>query len=442
MSSSIVDFLYERFPFYERQGKKAYKPGMSNSFALDEYFGHPHRAYKTIHVAGTNGKGSTSSMLASIFQGNGYKTGLYTSPHVVDFGERIRVDGEMIPESYIMEFIKVHETYINTLSPSFFEVVTSLAFCYFRDQEVDVAVVEVGLGGRLDCTNVISPELSIITNISYDHADLLGETIPLIAGEKAGIIKHGVPVVIGESNEEYNDVFVSKAASMSAPLLFADKAIAVKPLPSGTKEFAPFFVSGGMFDGQIVNLDLTGMCQEFNVTTVLASVETLSSKFSFDRDNTLEALRSVVRNTGLMGRWYKMAEHPDIICDTGHNEAGIALLAKHVSELDYHRKHFVWGMVSDKDASQVVKILPRDGVYYLTQPSVERAMPVQVLSGYFAAEGLRYSTYDSVETALEFAKKNAGVNDLIIIGGSTFMVADAIKYYRKNHPSSCAGTKK
>ena len=426
----MIDFLYERFPFYERQGKKAYKPGMINSLALDEYFNYPHTSYKTVHVAGTNGKGSTSSMLASVFQQNGFNVGLYTSPHLVEFGERVKVNGLQVPESYVLEFVSAHESFINTLTPSFFEVVTSLAFCYFRDQNVDVAIIEVGLGGRLDCTNVITPELSIVTNISYDHADLLGNTIPLIAGEKAGIIKPGVPVLIGESNALYNDVFIKKAQELAAPICFANELVTLAPAKAGTG-VAAYEVNGGMFSGEVVEVDLLGACQIHNLATVLASVEKLSKMFTLDKQETRRGLRSVVANTGLMGRWQKLASMPDVFCDTGHNQAGIAILMQQVSKLKYRQKHIVWGMVSDKDASSIVTLLPRDASYYLTKPSVERAMPVDVLASYFDNAGLEYTVHASVPDAMENALQRAASNDLIIIGGSTFMVADAI-FFEKN----------
>ena len=427
MQSGILDYLYKTFPFYERQGKNGYKPGLSNSMLLDEHFEHPHRAYKTIHVAGTNGKGSTSHMLASILQEQGYKVGLYTSPHLVEFNERIRVNGKKIENEFISQFVDKHKEYIESLSPSFFEVTTALAFVYFKTQNVDIAVIEVGLGGRLDCTNIIHPIVSIITNISYDHKDILGNTLTEIATEKAGIIKHKTTVVIGESLPETELVFRKIAEEKESPIFFADKDIEMKitNLPS----FRLFEILNGNMEGFYYS-KLLGDYQINNFKTVIKAVEILKECIVLDAISVKKGIRCVCKNTGINGRWQKIASKPLIYCDVAHNEAGIALVMQQINKINKKKKHVVhiiWGMVNDKDIAGIITCMPSDAKYYLTQPSVERAMDVSDLAKCFEKAGFSYVLCENVSSAIKKAKENATLNDLIFIGGSTFTVADAFK---------------
>ena len=421
----IVEYLYNAFPFYERQGKSGYKPGMFNSFALDEHFGYPHRSFKTIHIAGTNGKGSTSHMLASILQEQGYKTGLYTSPHLVNFNERIQINGKPIETSFIENFVDANKVFIESLSPSFFEVTTAMAFAYFAAENVDIAVIEVGLGGRLDCTNVISPILSVITNISKDHKDLLGDTLEKIAAEKAGIIKSGIPVVIGESQFETKPVFNLIAQEKKASIIFADQEIKVKRI--AWQPFQNFEIE---YDGFIrtYELGLLGKYQENNIKTVIQSLRLLQEIVTIDQSSIENGLRNVIKNTSLQGRWQQISSKPDVFCDIGHNEAGIESVMNHISLLNYDKIHIILGMVNDKDISSIMKYLPRNAEYYITKPSIERAMELSVLAKNFEKEGLFYSICENVDAAIKKVIKNADCNDLIFIGGSNFVVADALKY--------------
>jgi len=420
----IVEYLYNAFPFYERQGKSGYKPGMFNSFALDEHFGYPHRSFKTIHIAGTKGKGSTSHMLASILQEQGYKTGLYTSPHLVNFNERIQINGKPIETSFIENFVDANKVFIESLSPSFFEVTTAMAFAYFAAENVDIAVIEVGLGGRLDCTNVISPILSVITNISKDHKDLLGDTLEKIAAEKAGIIKSGIPVVIGESQFETKPVFNLIAQEKKASIIFADQEIKVKRI--AWQPFQNFEIE---YDGFIrtYELGLLGKYQENNIKTVIQSLRLLQEIVTIDQSSIENGLRNVIKNTSLQGRWQQISSKPDVFCDIGHNEAGIESVMNHISLLNYDKIHIILGMVNDKDISSIMKYLPRNAEYYITKPSIERAMELSVLAKNFEKEGLFYSICENVDAAIKKVIKNADCNDLIFIGGSNFVVADALK---------------
>jgi len=421
----IVEYLYNAFPFYERQGKSGYKPGMYNSFALDEHFGHLHKAYKTIHIAGTNGKGSTSHMLASILQEQGYKTGLYTSPHLVEFNERIRVNGKPIETSFIETFVENHKDFIESLSPSFFEVTTALAFAYFAAEKVDIAVIEVGLGGRLDCTNVISPILSIITNISIDHKDLLGDTLEKIASEKAGIIKSRIPVVVGESQPETESVFRALAQERNAPIFFADQEIKAKRI--AWQPFQTFAIETGCLSG-IYELGLLGNYQENNCKTVMQAIDLLQETIKIEQSSIVNGLRKVIVNTGLQGRWQQLLSQPDVFCDIGHNEAGIKSVMQHINSLKYNHVYIILGMVNDKDIASIVKFLSRDATYFLTQPSIERAMSVSKLAEIFEKEGFKSLIFENVVSAIKKVLEIADCNDLIFIGGSNFVVADALKY--------------
>lgn len=410
-----TEYLFNSTPVFEKIGAKAYKPGLQTTFALDDHFGHPHQKYKTIHIAGTNGKGSSSHTLAAILQSQGYKVGLYTSPHLVDFRERIRVNGECVPEQYVIDFVEENRAFFEPLHPSFFELTTAMALKYFAEQEVDYAVIEVGLGGRLDCTNIITPILSIITNISFDHTQFLGNTLAEIAGEKAGIIKPGVPVVIGEYLPETRPVFEKKAKSENAPILFA-------------QDFdADHLESGETCD---VDMELKGSYQERNKKTILTALHILRQKLAISDEAIREGFAHVCELTGLRGRWEKLNDAPLTICDTGHNLAGWNYLAPQISSVKAETKHIVFGMVDDKDVVHVLQLLKEKlenrVKYYWTQPSTKRAIPVEKLSELALKLGLHGETYHSVKEAYNAALKNAEKDDFVFVGGSSYVVADLL----------------
>lgn len=410
-----IEYLFNSTPVFEKIGAKAYKPGLQTTFALDEHFGHPHQKYKTIHIAGTNGKGSSSHTLAAILQSQGYKVGLYTSPHLVDFRERIRVNGECVPEQYVIDFVEENRAFFEPLHPSFFELTTAMALKYFAEQKVDYAVIEVGLGGRLDCTNIITPILSIITNISFDHTQFLGNTLAEIAGEKAGIIKPGVPVVIGEYLPETRTVFEKKAKSENAPILFA-------------QDFdADHLESSENCD---VDMELKGSYQERNKKTILTALHILRQKLAISDEAIREGFAHVCELTGLRGRWEKLNDAPLTICDTGHNLAGWNYLAPQINSVKAETKHIVFGMVDDKDVAHVLQLLKEKMEnrvkYYWTQPSTKRAIPVEELSELALKLGLHGETYLSVKKAYNAALKNAEKDDFVFVGGSSYVVADLL----------------
>lgn len=421
-----LDFLFSQLPMYQRAGKAAYKADLANTLALDKYFGHPHRRFRTIHVAGTNGKGSVSHMLASVLQDAGYRTGLYTSPHLLDFRERIKIDGRMISEIEVIQFVEQHRGVIERIAPSFFEMTVAMAFDYFARKEVDVAIVEVGLGGRLDSTNIINPDLSVITNIGLDHTMFLGDTLREIAGEKAGIIKAGVPVVVGRHQEEIEDVFRDKAKKQRAPLYFAWELAALKPQAAAV-EFQEFNVEAA-FGGGIYRLPLLGNYQQENLRTVLAALNILNkSWYELTPESVFQGVENVVRNTGLLGRWQKLSEQPLVICDTGHNVDGVSGVVKQLTLQAKDNIHIVWGMVGDKDIEGVLKLLPMGARYYFTRADIPRAKNEKELKEAAAKYGLEGESFPNVRFAIEAAKKNATDNDLIFIGGSTFVVAEALE---------------
>ncbi len=425
----ILEDIYNRFPVYQQVGSIALKPGLGNIMAIDNRLGHPHKKFKTIHVAGTNGKGSVSHTLAAILQSAGYVTGLFTSPHLVDFRERIRVDGCMIPKECVVDFMDRNDIFLNELQPSFFEITTAMAMDYFERVGVDVAVIEVGLGGRLDSTNIITPDLSVITNIGLEHTQYLGDTLAKIAAEKAGIIKQGVPVVIGERHPETDPVFIAKAEEMNAPIIFAED---VMRLIEHKEE-------KGMMVAQVEHkakqqqrehkFSLTGLCQTHNMLTVLAAVEELK-KLDYDLTelDVKEGMADVQGLTGLMGRWQKIGNRPDIIVDTGHNAHGVRILAQQLEEQfsNYLRIHIVWGMCNDKEPEKVMTLLPRDAKYYFTQANIKRATPAADLYDIGQKMGLNCHFYPTVRQAVDRAKRYAEPADLIFIGGSNFVVAEAL----------------
>lgn len=424
-----IQYLFNSAPLFQHVGGAAYKEGLSTTHILDAHFNHPHNQYKTIHIAGTNGKGSCAHTIAAILQHTGLKVGLYTSPHLVDFRERIRINGEMMPQQYVIDFVEEERSFFEPLHPSFFELTTALAFKYFAEQHVDVAVIEVGLGGRLDCTNIISPILSVITNISFDHTQFLGNTLAQIASEKAGIIKHKVPVIIGECNAETRPVFEHKAHEVEAPILFAEDNKEVL-----SSEFSDLFGHklrhyttrsfGGIYG------ELTGECQIKNANTILCALHSLSKIFSVTHEDITYAFEHVCEMTGLRGRWQILQEHPTIICDTGHNTGGWQYLAHQLAQIatSGNKLHIVFGMASDKDIERVMSTLPHEACYYWTKASVKRATSEQTIANIATKYDLHGKTYSNVAEAYEAAVNNASTNDYIYVGGSSFIVADLLRY--------------
>ena len=424
-----IQYLFNSAPLFQHVGGAAYKEGLSTTHILDAHFNHPHNQYKTIHIAGTNGKGSCAHTIAAILQHTGLKVGLYTSPHLVDFRERIRINGEMMPQQYVIDFVEKERSFFEPLHPSFFELTTALAFKYFAEQHVDVAVIEVGLGGRLDCTNIISPILSVITNISFDHTQFLGNTLAQIASEKAGIIKHKVPVIIGECNAETRPVFEHKAHEVEAPILFAEDNKEVL-----SSEFSDLYghklrhYTTRSF-GDIYG-ELTGECQIKNANTILCALHSLSKIFSVTHEDITYAFEHVCEMTGLRGRWQILQERPTIICDTGHNTGGWQYLAHQLAQIatSGNKLHIVFGMASDKDIERVMSTLPHEACYYWTKASVKRATSEQTIANIATKYDLHGKTYSNVAEAYEAAVNNASTNDYIYVGGSSFIVADLLRY--------------
>jgi dihydrofolate synthase/folylpolyglutamate synthase len=402
-----VEFLYTKLPYFTRDGKSAIKKDLTNTLKLCEVLNNPHHSFKTIHIAGTNGKGSVSNMLSAVLQNNGYKTGLYTSPHLKDFRERIRINGVMISEEYVVDFVERIKPHLESIQPSFFEITVTLCFDYFAQNKLDIAIIETGLGGKLDSTNIISPLLSIITNIGFDHMDLLGNTLSLIAYEKAGIIKQNTPAVIGETVFETKTVFSQKANELNAEIYFAEDDI------------NPLSIEG--------TYDLNGDYQVKNRNTVFKSLEILSQLgFYFDPIKTKEALQNVKTLTGFRGRWDILSQEPKIIADTGHNIDGIKFIINQLKSETYHQLHMVIGMVKDKDRYAILNLLPKEAKYYFCCPNIPRGLDSQLLEQEAKELGLNGNSFPSVDDALTSAKNTAQNNDLIFIGGSTFVVAEII----------------
>lgn len=410
--AETIEYLYNAAPMFSNIGAGAYKEGLATTMALDIHLGHPHQRYRTIHVAGTNGKGSVSSTLAAILQSAGLRVGLYTSPHLIDFRERIRVNGAMIPESRVVRFVEEERSFFEPLAPSFFELTTALAFKYFAEEEVDVAVVEVGLGGRLDCTNIISPDLSVITNISFDHQQFLGSTLPQIAAEKAGIIKTGVPTVVGETNghADVRDVFATTARAKGSVIRFADE----EAFPA-------------------IESELKGDYQRANMQTVQCALDALQRQEFYRERLSREAIdygfQHIMELSGLQGRWQLLQERPTVVCDAGHNAAGITYVVQQLAKQPNDCLRIVFGMVSDKDyefALNQLETLSDRAVYYFSQPSNKRALPADVLAQTFIKKGLHVSTYSSIRTAVAAALSEASPEDFIFVGGSCYVVADLL----------------
>ena len=426
--AETLDYLFNALPMFQRVGASAYKADLTNTISLCEHLGNPQETFKTIHVAGTNGKGSTSHALASVFQAAGYKTGLYTSPHLKSFTERIRIDGKEITEEDVVEFVANNRAFLDELQPSFFEMTVGMAFWYFAKESVDIAVIEVGMGGRLDSTNVIHPELCVITTIGYDHTQFLGNTLPVIAGEKAGIIKQGVPVVISQTQKETQAVFSEQAAAKQAAIVFADQVWEVTKLPESEnpniQQLANFKVRSS--DGEFnLKFGLNGDYQRFNLPGILEAVKLLRNQGWNLSDTALQVgLESISEQTGLKGRWQLLQVNPIILADTGHNEAGIGEVVNQLKKYSYSKLWMVIGMVNDKDISKVLDLLPKEANYIFCQASIPRAMDAHELARKGNEKGLIGQVIPTVSEALEFARKNASPDDLIFVGGSTFVVAE------------------
>ena len=426
--AETLDYLFNALPMFQRVGASAYKADLTNTLSLCEHLGNPQETFKTIHVAGTNGNGSTSHALASVFQAAGYKTGLYTSPHLKSFTERIRIDGKEITEEDVVEFVANNRAFLDQLQPSFFEMTVGMAFWYFAKESVDIAVIEVGMGGRLDSTNVIHPELCVITTIGYDHTQFLGNTLPLIAGEKAGIIKEGVPVVISQTQKETQAVFSQQAAAKQAAIVFADQLWEITKLPESEdpsiQESANFKVRSS--DGEFnLKFGLNGDYQRFNLPGILETVKQLRNQGWNLSDTALQVgLESISEQTGLKGRWQLLQLNPIILADTGHNEAGIGEVVNQLKKYSYSKLWMVIGMVNDKDISKVLDLLPKEATYIFCQASIPRAMDAHELARKGNEKGLIGQVIPTVTEALEFARKNASPDDLIFVGGSTFIVAE------------------
>ncbi|QCX39743.1 bifunctional folylpolyglutamate synthase/dihydrofolate synthase [Aureibaculum algae] len=401
---ATLDWMFSQLPMYQRQGKIAFKKDLTNTLSLTAHLGNPHQKFKSVHVAGTNGKGSTSHMIASVLHEAGYKVGLYTSPHLKDFRERIKINGNCISEKEVVQFIKNNKTFLEQQKLSFFEMTVGLAFDYFTKQEVDIAIIEVGLGGRLDSTNIIIPEVSVITNIGFDHTQMLGNTLPEIAFEKAGIIKKGIPVVVSERQPEVQNVFLKRSEELAAPLYFADDEV--------TEDYKS---------------DLLGLYQQKNSKAAVQTLLVLRKQgFKISDKEIKKGLLEVVKNTGLLGRWQTLGHNPFIICDTAHNKEGLTYVLKQLAEQVFEKLHIVIGVVNDKDLSSVLPLFPKNAIYYFCRPDIPRGLDADELrieASSFQINGLSYS---SVLQALNAAKSNAKSTDLIFVGGSTFVVAEVV----------------
>lgn len=418
-----LNYLYNSAPLFQHIGKDAYKEGLDNTHLLDAHFGHPHDGFKTIHVAGTNGKGSCSHTIAAILQSAGYKVGLFTSPHLIDFRERIRINGMPIPKKEVIQFVENERSFFEPLHPSFFELTTAMAFQYFAKEHVDVAVIEVGLGGRLDCTNIINPDISIITNISFDHVQFLGNTLAKIASEKAGIIKYMTPVIIGETTIETEQVFVQKANEMHAPILFAEKEFPI--IESSLNNEGKRIYQTDTYKNLVG--ELIGLCQLKNTSTILTAINELISKgYQIKEEDIRTGFSQVQELTGLMGRWQRLGNHPTIICDTGHNIGGMTYIVEQLSIQKYEQLHIVIGMVNDKDVTSVINLLPKNATYYFTKASVKRALSETELLEIANNYNLEGNCYPNVKEAFYAAKSAASTKDMIFVGGSSFIVADLL----------------
>ncbi len=399
-----LNWMFSQLPMYQRQGKTAFKKDLSNTLKLAEHLNNPETKFKSVHVAGTNGKGSTSHILASVLQEAGYKVGLYTSPHLKDFRERIKINGQEVSKHFVIGFIKRNKGFFEANKLSFFEMTVGMAFDYFAKQNIDIAVVEVGLGGRLDSTNIVTPEVSIITNIGLDHTQFLGDTLEAIAFEKGGIIKPNIPVVIGETQKETAPVFKSLAKSCDSEILFADQLVS-----------------------EVYKSDLIGSYQSKNIKTVVQTVKQLQGKgFKISKKNVKQGLLKVVKNTGLLGRWQILKERPKVVCDTGHNREGLIYVMQQLSNETFESLHIVFGVVNDKDLRSILDLLPKKATYYFCKPNIPRGLDAEELQQTFSSYKLKGRAYKSVNEAYNSALNNARKDDFIYVGGSTFVVAEII----------------
>lgn len=422
--SETLKWLFSQLPIYQNTGTDAYKPGLGNATALDARFGHPHKLYRTVHIAGTNGKGSVAHMLASVFQEAGFKTGLYTSPHLKDFRERIKINGTMIPCEFVTRFTEENMEFFEKLQPSFFEMTSAMAFTWFAKERVDIAVIETGLGGRLDSTNIITPVLSVITGVALDHTAILGDTTEKIAFEKAGIIKPGVPAVVGRYDNGYAHVFTEKASETHSQLTFASEEWRTERLGEGI--FNAVRLSG---DSSFCNLhcELAGEYQTENIATVLEALYVLCRNGIYiSETNITDGIAKVVKNTGLLGRWQKIGDNPLTICDTGHNPDGFRHIVKQLSEYSCDTLRIVFGMAGDKDAEGVLAQLPRNASYYFCKAFSPRSADPEAIAQKASVFGLKGAVFPSVAEALEAACRDSGEKDMIFVGGSTFVVAEVI----------------
>jgi dihydrofolate synthase/folylpolyglutamate synthase len=422
-----LDWMFNKLPMYQRIGGAAYKADLNNTITLLQLLDNPHRKFKSIHVAGTNGKGSTAHMLASIFQEAGFKTGLYTSPHLRDFRERIRINGEMIPQENVVSFIERHQPEFEKIGLSFFEMTVGMAFDYFANEHVDIAIVEVGMGGRLDSTNLITPELSVITNIGLDHVQFLGDTLEKIAGEKAGIIKENIPVVIGETQDETHKVFEDKAHQCHSPIYFADQIFDCDKIHIESNVIQEYDIwKNNELYLEACEIPLMGNYQKKNLTTVACAIDLLREKFEISDEDIRDGIANVIRNTHLMGRWQILNDDPLTIADTGHNVDGIREVISQLNEMSYDKLHFVIGMVNDKDIDHVLQLLPHHCEYYFCKADIPRGLDAKILADKAFELGLRGKVYDSVRDAYQSAVNAARFDDVVFVGGSNFIVAEVV----------------
>jgi len=424
-----LNYLFSKLPMFQRTGKAAYKTDLQNTLKLDNHLNNPHKKFASVHVGGTNGKGSVSHILASILQVAGYKVGLYTSPHLNDFRERIKINGHMISKNEVISFVEENSLFFEKIKPSFFEMTVALAFDYFARENVDVAIIEVGLGGRLDSTNIISPMLSVITNIYLDHTDLLGDTIEKITIEKAGIIKKNTPVVIGETQQNTRKIFIDKAKESGAPIHFADMIYSAE-----NQFFTPVnkqnldILKNNNFQYKNLQTDILGNYQRKNIITVLMAIDIIKEQGLYINEVQIyEGIKNVSERTGFMGRWQVLGRKPEVICDAGHNADGLRYVVQQIKSIPYKNLHFVFGVVNDKKIDQMLKILPIDANYYFTRANIPRALNENDLATKAFQFGLRGKSYHTVKNAFESAKNMAGIDDLIFISGSIFVVAEVLE---------------
>ena len=425
--SETINYLFSQLPLYQRVGKAAYKADLNVTIEILNILDNPQNKFKSIHIAGTNGKGSVSHIIASVLQSAGLKTGLYTSPHLRDFRERIKINGEKIKENYVIDFVEKNKTDFEKIQPSFFEMTVGMAFQYFADENIDIAVVEVGMGGRLDSTNLLSPEISVITNIGLDHTQFLGNTIRKIAKEKAEIIKKKTPVVIGETQSQIKNIFVEKAKEKKSVIYFADEHFEIKKIQTSNLDFNVFDVwKNNEIYIENLKLPLLGDYQTKNLKSSLQAIDLIKDKFNLNKESIREGIEKVKTNTGILGRWEILKNCPLTICDTGHNIDGITSNVTQINNLVFEKLHFVIGVVNDKNIDSILKILPKNAVYYFCKADIPRGMNQENLKNKALKYGLSGKSYSSVRKAYETAINNAGINDLVFVGGSTFVVAEVV----------------